>query len=45
MTILAPTEDAFKKLTKDQLTDLATNPTKIDDILKRHIVDEVLTLR
>ena len=43
VTILAPTEDAFKKLTKDQLTDLATNPTKIDDILKRHIVDEVLS--
>ena len=43
MTILAPTEDAFKKLSKDQLADLATNPTKIDDILKRHIVDEVLT--
>ena len=43
VTILAPTEDAFKKLTKDQLADLATNPTKIDDILKRHIVDEVLT--
>jgi transforming growth factor-beta-induced protein len=43
VTILAPTEDAFKKLTKDQLADLATNPTKIDDILKRHIVDEVLS--
>ncbi len=43
VTILAPTEEAFKKLTKDQLADLATNPTKIDDILKRHIVDEVLT--
>jgi uncharacterized surface protein with fasciclin (FAS1) repeats len=43
VTILAPTEDAFKKLSRDQLADLATNPTKIDDILKRHIVDEVLT--
>jgi len=43
VTILAPTEDAFQKLTKSQLADLATNPTKIDDILKRHIVDEVLT--
>lgn len=43
VTILAPTEDAFQKLTKDQLADLATNPTKIDDILKRHILDEVLT--
>ena len=43
VTILAPTEDAFKKLTKDQLADLVTNPTKIDDILKRHIVDEVLS--
>jgi len=42
-TILAPTEDAFQKLTKEQLSDLVTNPTKIDDILKRHIVDEVLT--
>jgi uncharacterized surface protein with fasciclin (FAS1) repeats len=44
VTIPAPTEDAFQKLTKSQLADLATNPTKIDDILKRHIVDEVLTL-
>jgi uncharacterized surface protein with fasciclin (FAS1) repeats len=43
VTILAPTEDAFKKLTKDQLADLATNPTQSDDILKRHIVDEVLS--
>ncbi len=43
VTILAPTEDAFKKLTKAQLADLVTNPTKIDDILKRHIVDEVLS--
>jgi len=43
VTILAPTEDAFQKLTKSQLADLATNPTKIDDILKRHIVDEVLS--
>jgi len=43
VTILAPTEDAFKKLTKSQLADLATNPTKVDDILKRHIVDEVLS--
>jgi len=43
VTILAPTEDAFKKLTKSDLADLATNPTKIDDILKRHIVDEVLS--
>jgi uncharacterized surface protein with fasciclin (FAS1) repeats len=43
VTILAPTEDAFKKVTKEQLADLVTNPTKIDDVLKRHIVDEVLT--
>ena len=43
VTILAPTEDAFKKVTKEQLADLVTNPTKIDDVLKRHIVDEVLS--
>ena len=44
MTILAPSEEAFGKLSRDEVTDLLANPTKIDDILKRHIIDEVLTL-
>jgi transforming growth factor-beta-induced protein len=43
VTILAPSEEAFGKLSRDEVTDLLANPTKIDDILKRHIIDEVLT--
>jgi uncharacterized surface protein with fasciclin (FAS1) repeats len=43
VTILAPSEEAFDKLGRDEVTDLLTNPTKVDDILKRHIIDELLT--
>lgn len=43
ITILAPTEEAFGALTTDEVSDLLTNPTKIDDILKRHIIDDLVT--
>ena len=43
VTILAPTDEAFDALSSDELEDLATNPTKIDDIIKRHILDELLS--
>ena len=42
-TILAPTDEAFDALSSDELEDLATNPTQIDDIIKRHILDELLS--
>lgn len=40
-TILAPTEEAFSSLSGSQLSDIITNPTQIDDILRRHILDGV----
>lgn len=43
VTILAPTEEAFSELSRDDITDLLANPTQIDDILKRHIIEGVLT--
>lgn len=43
ITILAPTDGAFTDISADELENLLTNPTQIDDILKRHIVDELLT--
>ena len=43
VTILAPTNDAFTALSADELQDLITNPTEIDDVLRRHVIDEALT--
>jgi uncharacterized surface protein with fasciclin (FAS1) repeats len=43
ITILAPSDEAFDALSSDELQDLATNPTQIDDIIKRHVLDELLT--
>jgi uncharacterized surface protein with fasciclin (FAS1) repeats len=43
ITILAPTEAAFDELTADELSDLATNPTQLDDVLRRHLIDGVLS--
>jgi uncharacterized surface protein with fasciclin (FAS1) repeats len=43
VTILAPTDDAFSELSANELTDLLANPTQVDDVLKRHIIDEALT--
>jgi len=43
ITILAPTDEAFKDISSDDLQNLLTNPTQIDDVLKRHIIDELLT--
>ena len=43
VTILAPTEEAFSELSSDDITDLLANPTQIDDILKRHVIEGVLT--
>ena len=43
VTVLAPTEDAFKALSASQLKDLIANPTKIDDLVKRHVIDGAYT--
>ena len=43
VTILAPSEEAFSELSGDDITDLLANPTQIDDILKRHVIEGVLT--
>ena len=43
VTLLAPTEDAFKAMSASQLKDLIANPTKIDDLVKRHIIDGAYT--
>ena len=43
VTILAPTDNAFGDLSAGQVTDLLANPSQIDDLLKRHIIDELLT--
>ena len=43
MTILAPTNDAFTSLSADELRDLLANPSEIDDVLRRHVIDEALT--
>lgn len=43
VTILAPTDAAFSDLSAGTVTSLLTNPSDIDKVLKRHIIDEVLT--
>ena len=43
VTILAPTDNAFGDLSAAEVTDLLANPSQIDDLLKRHIIDELLT--
>jgi len=43
ITILAPTDAAFKDLSAGTVTSLLANPSEIDNVLKRHIIDEVLT--
>jgi len=43
VTVLAPTEDAFKSMNASQLKDLIANPTKIDDLVKRYIIDGAYT--
>jgi uncharacterized surface protein with fasciclin (FAS1) repeats len=43
ITILAPTDAAFKDLSAGTVTSLLANPSEIDKVLKRHIIDEVLT--
>lgn len=44
VTLLAPTDTAFKDLDSSQMSDLLTNPTKIDDVLRRHVLDGAYTL-
>ncbi len=41
--MLAPTEDAFKAMSASQLKDLIANPTQIDNLVKRHLIDGAYT--
>lgn len=41
VTILAPSEGAFADLPSETVRNLVTNPTQIDDLLKRHVLDQV----
>jgi uncharacterized surface protein with fasciclin (FAS1) repeats len=43
ITILAPTDTAFTDLSAKTVTSLLADPTEIKKVLKRHIIDEVLT--
>lgn len=42
-TLLAPTEDAFQALDADDVRDLLADPGRIDDVLRRHLLDDVYT--
>jgi uncharacterized surface protein with fasciclin (FAS1) repeats len=42
-TILAPSDNAFRALTTDQLGDLFASPATIDDILRRHVLTRAYT--
>lgn len=43
VTILAPTNDAFAALPAGDLADLLADPTQVDDVLRRHIIDGAMT--
>ena len=43
VTILAPTNDAFAELPAGDLADLLADPTEVDDVLRRHIIDGAMT--
>jgi len=43
VTILAPTDNAFSDLSAGTVTDLLADPSQIDTLLKRHIIDGLLT--
>jgi transforming growth factor-beta-induced protein len=43
VTILAPTNDAFAALPAGELTDLLGDPSQIDDVLRRHIIDGAMS--
>ncbi|MGD9996955.1 MAG: fasciclin domain-containing protein [Ilumatobacteraceae bacterium] len=43
ITILAPSEDAFRAVPSDELTGLVTDPERAKDLLRRHVLDGVYT--
>jgi uncharacterized surface protein with fasciclin (FAS1) repeats len=43
VTVLAPTEDAFDSMTVDELTDLASDPDRAEELLRHHILDGLYT--
>lgn len=42
-TLLAPTDTAFAQLSTDDLSDLLTSASQIEEVLRRHVIDESLT--
>jgi uncharacterized surface protein with fasciclin (FAS1) repeats len=43
ITILAPTNEAFTGLDVGDYADLLTNPDAVEDLISRHIIDEVVS--
>ncbi len=39
VTVLAPNDAAFQQLSSDDMSDLLTNPSRIADVLRRHIIE------
>lgn len=43
VTLLAPNDEAFRALSEDDLTSLLADPTMLDDVLGRHVLEGVFT--
>jgi uncharacterized surface protein with fasciclin (FAS1) repeats len=43
ITVLAPSEDAFRAVSSDELADLVTDPERAKDVLRRHVLEGVYT--
>jgi uncharacterized surface protein with fasciclin (FAS1) repeats len=43
ITVLAPTDDAFGELSVGDYADLLTDPDQLQDLIDRHVIEEVLT--
>jgi|GEM_PF-4165466 len=43
VTILAPTDEAFTALGADEVAELLTDPSRIDDVLRRHVLEGAMT--
>lgn len=39
VTVLAPTDAAFAGLAADEIVNLLSNPTQVDDLLRHHVLD------
>jgi uncharacterized surface protein with fasciclin (FAS1) repeats len=43
VTVLAPTEDAFRALSVDELADVAGDGSRAKEVIRRHILDGLYT--